>query len=126
MNTKHTPGPWMKTDGNTIKCDLRPIGLTVDAGMIVASVVGGPTSGYSFPQDASEVEANARLIAAAPDLFDACNRTPNPIGTGTMSNCHILLMAVVALRNEGHMTLANELEAIQQHQKVAIAKATQP
>jgi Mn2+/Fe2+ NRAMP family transporter len=43
-----------------------------------------------------------------------------------MSNCHILLMAVVALRNEGHMTLANELEAIQQHQKVAIAKATQP
>ena len=61
----------MKTDGNAIKCDLRPIGLTVDAGMIVASVVGGPTSGYSFPQDASEVEANARLIAAAPDLLAA-------------------------------------------------------
>ena len=78
-NTKHahTPGPWMKTDGNAIKCDLRPIGLTVDAGMIVASVVGGPTSGYSFPQDASEVEANARLIAAAPDLLAALEAIVN-------------------------------------------------
>jgi len=59
----------MKTDGNAIKCDLRPIGLTVDAGTIVASVVGGPKSGYSFPQDAGEVEANAQLIAAAPELL---------------------------------------------------------
>lgn len=71
MSTKHTPGPWMKTDGSAIKCDLRPIGLTKDAGLIVASVVGGPTSEYSFPRDESEVEANASLIAAAPELLAA-------------------------------------------------------
>ena len=81
----------MKTDGNAIKCDLRPIGLTVDAGMIVASVVGGPTSGYSFPRDASEVEANARLIAAAPGLLEANvaafeTRKQNSDGTWSISD----------------------------------------
>ena len=62
----------MVTAHNHIKCDLRPIGLTVDAGQTLASVVGGPTSGLSFPQSADEVSANARLIAAAPDLLAAC------------------------------------------------------
>ena len=120
MNTKHTPGPWhiSSASKNAINAERnnKPIGI--------GTTYYDPDSVYFIGQD--EAIANAILIAAAPDLFDACNRTPNPIGTGTMSNCHILLMAVVALRNEGHMTLANELEAIQQHQKVAIAKATQP
>ena len=110
MKAKHTPGPWAIAPHTTVDKEF---------------TVGPAIMDYD-DVDHEQQEANARLIAAAPDLFDACNRTPNPIGTGTMSNCHILLMAVVALRNEGHMTLANELEAIQQHQKVAIAKATQP
>ena len=110
MKAKHTPGPWAIAPHTTVDKEF---------------TVGPAIMDYD-DVDHEQQEANARLIAAAPDLFDACNRTPNPIGTGTMSNYHIMLMAVVALRNEGHMTLANELEAIQQHQKVAIAKATQP
>lgn len=69
-------------------------------------------------------EDAARLIASAPKLLAACDRTPNPSGTGTMSNYHILLMAITALRAEGHKTLATELEAIQNHQREAVAKAT--
>lgn len=71
MNTKHTPGPWMATIHNHIKCDLRPIGLTADAGQTLAAVFGGPTSDLSFPQSEDEVTSNARLIAAAPDLLEA-------------------------------------------------------
>lgn len=56
---KHTPGPW-KYDGVT------PIVLD-GAGRIVADVI---TMDPLFP-DAPPVDANARLIAAAPELLEA-------------------------------------------------------
>jgi hypothetical protein len=69
--------------------------------MIVTSVVGGPTSGYSFPRDADEVKANARLIAAAPELLEALMR---------LDAYHSLMVSSV------------DRQAIRD----AIAKATQP
>ena len=52
--SKHTPGPWMKDDDGDRVVDL--------AYFIVAEVDG---------VDEAEVEANARLIAAAPDMLEA-------------------------------------------------------
>ena len=109
-NTKHTPGPWVIAPHTTVNKEF---------------TVGPAIMDYD-DVDHDQQDANARLIAASPMLLEVCDRTPNPSGSGTMSNYHIMLMAVVALRNEGHLTLANELEAIQQHQKAAIAKATTP
>jgi hypothetical protein len=69
--SNHTPGPWFSPDGKAIKQDYRPIGLTEAAGCMIGAVMGGPTSGPAFIEIAEEVEANTRLISAAPDLLDA-------------------------------------------------------
>lgn len=60
-NTKHTPGPWV---------DRKPD--SVGGSRIYADCKGGvliATLGYM--RDKNESEANARLIAAAPDLLSA-------------------------------------------------------
>lgn len=119
----HTPGPWTMETVKTSTGICHKIGpfpyrpdrqnhacIYVDYGGI-----GGPIE--------TELEANARLIRTAPELLAACDRTPNPSGSGTMSNYFVLDIAITALRAEGHHTLANELEAIQKHQRAAIAKA---
>ncbi|MBH3364812.1 hypothetical protein [Pseudomonas sp. URMO17WK12:I11] len=72
--SNHTPGPWFSPDDKTIKQDYRPIGLTESAGCMIASVMGGPTSGPAFIEVAEEVAANTRLIAAAPQLLEALER----------------------------------------------------
>lgn len=61
METKHTPGPWAarKPDdigGSRVYADCK-------GGSLIA------TPGYM--RDESESEANARLIAAAPELLEA-------------------------------------------------------
>lgn len=67
MTTKHTPGPWTMhhcfNDGAEV-CAIAP----------VAWCGAASTYGASSTQriDAAEARANARLIAAAPDLLEAC------------------------------------------------------
>jgi hypothetical protein len=59
--SKHAPGPWRAT---------KPGGAVFDAKeRIVAQVVRRPTV---VPSPHEERVANARLIAAAPDLLNAC------------------------------------------------------
>ena len=57
MSTKHTPGPWMHDDD----------GLIYANGAIIAD----PNCESSQILDIDEREANARLIAKAPELLDA-------------------------------------------------------
>ena len=57
MNTKHTPGPWH-------------VGKRFPAGAIY-DAKGGEVCGFSNLLHPAEIAANARLIAAAPDLADA-------------------------------------------------------
>jgi hypothetical protein len=56
-NTKHTPGPW--TAGVTDS-------IWNDKGVLIAEC------GNSMTLGDSEVFSNARLIAAAPELLEAC------------------------------------------------------
>lgn len=65
MNAKHTLGPWTWFKGNAngkglirieSSCDARPSGIHI------SSLTRSP-----------ENEANAALIAAAPELLEACN-----------------------------------------------------
>ena len=64
--TKHTPGPWTmhpRFDDGAEVCAIAPV-----AWCSVASTVG---SSGDQSIDAAEARANARLIAAAPDLLRA-------------------------------------------------------
>ncbi len=64
MTTNHTPGPWYVTGRLTRYVEAR-----IDGGLIQEVAACGPTEadgGYGPHQ-----EANARLIAAAPDLLEA-------------------------------------------------------
>jgi len=56
MKTKHTPGPW-KYNGKT--------DIYGASGATICEL-------YRGYEHISECQANARLIAAAPDLFKAC------------------------------------------------------
>lgn len=61
---KHTPGPWHVVDGSTV---------AGPAGNVVAECCGyseKATDPVQRKQGARE--SNARLIAAAPELYDAC------------------------------------------------------
>jgi len=73
METKHTPGPWSATN-DTVKGP---------SGNIVAECMG-----YSVKATAPEQraqggrEANAHLIAAAPELLEACRNLSQYVAKG--------------------------------------------
>jgi len=62
---KHTPGPWHIMPRGQVGCDSFPICEVYDA---------DPRN------DNPEQEANARLIAASPDLLAACKRLIDCLG----------------------------------------------
>jgi hypothetical protein len=65
----HTPGPWRVSDENKtiVRRDYTMIGDR--SGELVASALAYPNSG--FMPDYEAAMANARLIAAAPELLEA-------------------------------------------------------
>lgn len=72
MSSKHTPGPWACLDqtesGDTFVDDcVRSVSKRAGSGDIVCL---SPEAG-GFEKSAERWEANARLIAAAPELYDA-------------------------------------------------------
>lgn len=59
METKFTPGPWLTTPDGSFPADLR---VHTEQRSAIAKVYG---------EDAKPQHANARLIAAAPRLYEA-------------------------------------------------------
>ena len=60
--SKHTPGPWAAV--KPIAIDYRAMQIQTDESLIAVCCGGGPKRAISAPEE----RANARLIAAAPDL----------------------------------------------------------
>lgn len=60
MKTKHTPGPWSISKISNLRIDN-------SNGEIVCALLYATTDGQITP----ETEANAKLIASAPDLLEA-------------------------------------------------------
>jgi hypothetical protein len=59
----HTPGPWFVAEGANHEGDYAPAGSVRNETWWIAKV-----------EDAPEAEANARLIAAAPELLEALRK----------------------------------------------------
>jgi hypothetical protein len=73
--SKHTPGPWWtngKYNGQEMGCAI--IAANVDCGPLPGNPTRGMVAWSSaiLNTKARECEANARLIAAAPDLLSGC------------------------------------------------------
>lgn len=78
----HTPGPWKASKG------LPSIGWHVGMpGRWRLVVVGRDEKDESMSD--GEIEANARLIAAAPELLDALKEMRRQYGTFHKGNCYI-------------------------------------
>ena len=71
MSAQHTPGPWEVQNSDQWRAESRDTGFATfchvgpPKGLAVALAVSDEDG------EGHEVEANARLIAAAPDLLDA-------------------------------------------------------
>jgi len=72
MTTKHTPGPWTyeRLYPHKKGCAIGTGNLTNPTASTLIATAWNTTKGLSGPQD-EETEANARLIAAAPELLEA-------------------------------------------------------
>lgn len=69
MSARHTPGPWVVRSNGYYPVVRRefPPGHHMD--------VCGPVHGYMYSSDEKgEQEANARLIAAAPDMYEVARK----------------------------------------------------
>lgn len=80
----HTPGPWVQHPDypQIVKQDGRPISDIAD-GVLICSACAHPGSGF-YPSE-EEGLANARLIAAAPDLLGALRAIVAECSPGSMT-----------------------------------------
>jgi hypothetical protein len=84
---KHTKGPW-KIDGKTELCitDVDDISRFIGS----ASIMG---AGNNYAEAYEEAKANARLMAAAPDLLDALEAM---IDSGEIAYCYSSPLVILA------------------------------
>lgn len=85
MTTQHTPGPWMAY-AETVKIDRKPVCNRI---AVFAMDEDGPVGHIEFS------EGNALVIAAAPDLLEACKAMLEEYG-GTDRVCGDMAKAAIA------------------------------
>jgi hypothetical protein len=106
MGTKHTPGPW-NAEGVMSEAD-HDIVLSYEvpgAGCpIVVATVASDVDDDGYPIALSQANANAKLIAASPDLAEACVAAIAATGGSHLWNGwtrQFLILAENALRKAG-------------------------
>ena len=68
--TGHTPGPWVRSTGG--RCDVRALNRLT--GQMIANTLFVRHDCADRERKVSECRANARLIAAAPELLEVAKR----------------------------------------------------
>ena len=91
MSTNHTPGPWsVLIEGS--HCFIE------DAN---GQTIARASHPFPFTTTDDERNANARLIAAAPELLDALRRALNVLhATGATDEARVALAAIAAATGE--------------------------
>jgi hypothetical protein len=72
MSAKHTPAPWNYQGGDNASVEI-------NIGMTTANVDRSDKNTGEYVISRDEMEANAKLIAAAPELLEALNRVNNTL-----------------------------------------------
>jgi hypothetical protein len=70
-DTQHTPGPWTACSFENLTVNAGPEGRFDEQSTIVLMAGGRPEREITSGTQLQEMQANARLIAAAPCLLDA-------------------------------------------------------
>ena len=84
MNTKHTPGPWKHQ------------GVAAYANGATIAVATGLHSIATIQERLAEQEANAKLIAAAPELLAALQTLCEDVGQIDLCNAPEYALAAIA------------------------------
>jgi hypothetical protein len=71
MSAKHTPGPWVHEFRRNKHGGWRDESLYVTVKAGATLIAAYPLEYAEYPASENECEANARLIAAAPELLEA-------------------------------------------------------
>lgn len=104
MGEKHTPGPWKCVYGNAARefneISIRPVQSPIKGLVLPIASVSHPE--YEFGQ------ANARLIAAAPELLDLLDRVVKAFDS--YDNCDEIEFTS-DLRNEARAAIAKATNA---------------
>jgi hypothetical protein len=99
MTTNHTPGPWVRDTGSGFGCDVR-----AENGRKVAATWGINNGDPHRPAYRAECDANARLIAAAPDYHDAAGWILAAVATNAAPVNALAALEEMALDGK-HVTL---------------------
>lgn len=91
--TEHTPGPWFWAE----------YGFRPAEGPTCFRIIGSDLEEMlAFTSDYSALDqANARLIAAAPDLLQACEGLLVAISNGDKPRCDDVIAAIAKARGQG-------------------------
>jgi len=93
IKMNHTRGPW-EICGSTIEVII-DADVEVDC-TVIKSADGSEVCLLARDSECSEqLEANARLISAAPDMLEACKLVIEQAGLSTNSPCYIKLKQVI-------------------------------
>jgi len=115
MTTKHTPGPWVRDTGSGFGCDVR-----AENGRKVAATWGINNGDPHRPAYRAECDANARLVAAAPELLEALQKR-------AQADAAYAQLALSDVDPDTHERLLQQIEAAEDAAKdaarAAIAKA---
>ena len=135
METQHTPGPWIISSNEitTGKDGLRSGRIYLDAkgsrpwGKFIA------VSRHHINESDEETEANARLIAAAPELLNALSVLPENTAFAHVTDVPLMIekaanLLEIKAANDGcpeaHASIISALFEIAKNHRAAINKAT--
>ena len=91
---KHTPGPWIRDVHSGIDCDVRAANGRKVA--LCWGLASNHATNYK-PQYRAECAANARLIAAAPELLEALQELVEDVRYGDPVDVAILGKATAVI-----------------------------